>query len=318
MAYAIRLGSLVMLLLFLDQAHSAEKLCDNLGTFCVCSEPLNSQQVIPAAGGNANLGVNPTDSTSKECNASFSGKAVYAENGGAAVAAFGFPAGNTLNYVWRIDSGGIASLDGNRMNYSTGTVCTRIYQRFTDNFPDPLNPARGKLMELSFEGSSPANRYMNQMQWDEDKAPSKIRMEIVGSSYGVDQLLIEDDPLKPNVKLPDCKNSWCRMEQCIDRYNDGRIVSRGRVVVVNTGVTLTKVSSAGTMVGPKNLDVVWIGNMFRQSASQGSRYISHGMQAFWPQADGNAWIGKALEIETGTGTSPGTLMKPGPPKIIGR
>jgi len=49
-------------------------------------------------------------------------------------------------------------------------------------------------------------------------------------------------------------------------------------------------------------DTVWFGNFYLENIT-GSRYISHGMQAFWA-TDGGQWIGAAYEIEGGTPVVP--------------
>jgi len=283
---------------------AAESRCNELGAACVCSEPLNAQMTIPPA-----TFVNPPDSTDHECAGEANDhKSVYAVGGGAMVAAFGMPAGSSVNQVWRIDGGGIAHLTGTNLNFTTGTICTRLYQRFSPDFPDidaSLNPPqRAKLMQISLNGSG----YLHQTEWYE-YSPWRVSLSIVG--YGVDESVGyygtggRGSVTGSQVALNDCRNSWCRFEQCIDK-DSTTVVGRGRIVVLNTGATMTFTSDAGSFSGSVTTGPMWIGNLFRQNSSTGSRYVSYGAEAFWPQANGS-WIGPAYEVEPSaapTGVTP--------------
>lgn len=270
---------------------AGELRCDQLGGDCVCSEPLNSQQNIGPS-----TFVNPTDTSAKECRGEGgNGGSVYAQHGGSSVAAFGFPSGSSVSWVWRLDGGGINHLTGNSQTFTQGTLCTRIYQRFSTDFPTPIvdgPDVRAKLMEISLV--SGGSQFLNQSQWHFATNPSGFKNEVVG--FGIDQ---DVSPSGSSVRLDDCKSHWCRMEQCVDRYPDGRIVSRARIKVIGTSQEATFVSSTGSKTGEATTYHIWIGNLFRQNSSTGSRFISHGIQSFSSQTNGAAWIGPASEIETG-------------------
>src|SRR5262249_50679187 len=160
----------------------------------------------------------------------------------------------SVSWVLRIDGGGIAHLTGTRLTFTEGTICSRIYQRFSSDFPDLGFDDRAKLMQLSLNASG---TLLHQTQWH--FAQPRIKVETVG--FGIDQ----DLPWTGStISLSDCRASWCRMEQCIDKYATGRVVARVRVVELNSGKTMVLTSANATQQGSVTLDPVWIGNLYRQ------------------------------------------------------
>ncbi len=261
-----------------------EAACAALGEACVCSEPLDQAQAL-----NFDFN-NPSDSPPEsEC---FGGDSFHLGGGGETVPAFGMPAGSTASTVWRIDYGGsytIASLNGDSTTLDQGTVCTRIYQRFSDDYPLMGSVAfeeRNKMLELS--GSW--GQFQSEFWGPTADAVFSPRGTVYGTSFSR-----RLDASGGAVSIPDCKGSWCRFEQCIDR-SGSTATFRTRATVVNTGETVVHDSGPIGGVGPMHMETVWIGNLYREVVTAGSRYISHGMQAHWRDSTGH-WIGAALEVE---------------------
>ena len=230
------------------------------------------------------------------------------------------PAGNSVNWVWRIDSPNYsytnAIFNGNPMTITTGTICTRLYQTFSSDFPPPTDPtpnSRAKLQEFGL-GSA-----YQQTEWFESgshRVSDSLVMFNINQSVGYYGTPNAGTLTGQQVDFTDCQNSWCRFEQCLDVASNGNITGRVRAVVVNTGKTMTLTGGQATHLGPAIIDRVWIGNLYRQNSSQGSRYFSYGMQAFWPQASGAAWIGPAYEVEGGAATAPPPSGSQPPPAPV--
>lgn len=276
-------------------AAGAESLCNTLGTYgaggyCVCSERLNANE--SSTPGNY---IDFSDSSTRECGST--GLIGYSVVGFTSVAAFDMP-GTGVSYVKAIvGGGGNDSIDGTHMTFSTGTLCARMYQRFSSDWPtavgDSNQPVRQKLSEISgtYNGNS---ALFLQSQWN----PFVDRIKAENSSS------IWDEDLSwtgGTVTLQDCKDSWCRLETCVDKLSDGRTRGRFRAVVVDTGETATFLPSGwGTTSGMINVDRVWFGNLDRQYGSgTGTRYMSHAIQTFIPAGDETFWPGEACELEGG-------------------
>ena len=278
-------------------ATAAESRCSELGSGCVCSEPLNASASFPA-----NSNINPPDSTTKECGG---GAPLVSTGGGAVVPEFGMPAGNSVNYVWRLDSPNFsytnAILYGNTMTVPAGTLCTRLYQTFSSDFPELDTPSRAKLQEFGIGGA------YQQTEWYES---GSSRLADAFVMFGIDQSVGSFGVPNPGtqtgpiIHLSDCRSSWCRVEQCLDVASTGTITGRVRITVLNTGAVETLTSAPAIHLGSANVDKVWIGNLYRQNSSAGYRYISHGMEAFWSTPSASNWIGKAYEVEGGGSTAP--------------
>ncbi len=259
-----------------------EAVCSALGGACTCSEPLDVFQVLGQGL------YNPIDSTDKECGGI---GAVYSATNLAAVNAFGMPAGSSVEYVWRTDygRGGIATVTGNSLTLTEGTVCTRLYQRLSSDYPrmglTGNGAERNKVMEM---GSS-------EFQFQSEFFPPSTG---VFSPRGYIRSVGYDARLSgsgPTVTTEDCKSSWCRFEQCTDR-SGSTVTFRTRVTVLDSGKVLNHTSGGIHGVPPLSMEPLWIGNLYREVVYDGSRFLSHAMQAEWPNPAGQ-WIGPACEVE---------------------
>src|SRR5262245_36188306 len=89
--------------IFATNSYAAEQRCTELGTNCLCSEPLNTNSLVYSSPY-----YNPADSTTKECDGfdAIPGKAIVRPNGGLlttndAMIMGALPAGHTNTYVVR-------------------------------------------------------------------------------------------------------------------------------------------------------------------------------------------------------------------------
>ena len=97
------------------------------------------------------------------------------------------------------------------------------------------------------------------------------------------------------ITVQDCKDHWCRMEQCVD-LSGSTANFRTRVAVVGTSKVQSGESGPIQGVTSLPLEVMWIGNLYREIVYTGSRFLSHAMQTHWPASNGR-WIGPACEVE---------------------
>ncbi len=267
-----------------------ETVCAALGNACVCSEPLDTDQDLPPQSF-----VDPVDSGDLGCDGEQGDqRAFYAASGGAAVPSAAFPAQADVTWVWRVEylTGGIANVTGNALTLNEGTVCTRIYQRFSSDYPSmgqSSNPSneRNKLLEMS----GPWGQFQTQF-WPPNADAAFSGHATLSGIYDAN---FEEGP--DHITISDCTDRWCRMEQCIDR-SGGAATFRVRAAVV--GGSKVSTGSSGAVAGVPALDIsrMWIGNLFREEVTfPGERFISHGIQAEWPTVNGTRWIGPACEIE---------------------
>lgn len=267
-----------------------ETVCTALSDACVCSEPLDTDQSLPLQSF-----VDPVDSGDLGCDGEQGDqRAFYAAGGGTALPPVAFPAQADVTWVWRVEYliGGIANVTGNTMTLDQGTVCTRIYQRFSSDYPlmgQSSNPSneRNKLLEMS----GPWGQFQTQF-WPPNADAAFSGHATLSGIYDAN---FEEGP--DQISIRDCTDRWCRMEQCIDRSGD---TATFRVHASVVGGTKVSTGSSGAVAGVPPLDIsrMWIGNLFREEViAPGERFISHGMQTYWPTVSGTRWIGPACEVE---------------------
>lgn len=254
-----------------------EQRCAELGENCVCNERFNVEQPI-LSGWN-----DPFDSSGNtQC---AGGNVVETQRGGLAVAAkvAGLP--GSSEWVWMVDSSGtqITTVNGNTGTFSNGTMCTRIYARF--DIPDTTrDDQRIKVAEMT--GPEFPALLQSQFWWFDDNSAgysvTRWGMDRSADSVG-------------RITLGDCRESWCRIEQCIGQ-SGGVAQARMRYVRLDDGATMTFTSAPASADSITN-EVVWFGNFYTQNVEVGSRtYFSHALQALWPSDEGQ-WVGPANEIE---------------------
>jgi len=279
---------------------NGENRCDDLGSACVCSEALDTSETITTSVHN------PGPSTTNECNGG-----PFIEFPSASLIRFasesGMPGGNTVTNVLEMDDAAsdptFKTLGSDVTTFSSGTVCTRGYQRYNqaliNSFTNVTND-RIKIIEFGM-ASCPI-----QMTWAVNGPTSDAYVGVgPGTCSGPGEQMIESGDA---ITIQDCVDGWCRMEFCAT-VSGGTTTLRGRQVALATSKThnFDFTFSASTIdLGGEGF---WIGNHYIEQDIDvaGERYASFEMEAFWssPQAS-NVWIGAASEVEGGAAAPSGS------------
>jgi hypothetical protein len=288
-------------------AGPVEQRCTDLGSACLCSEPLRY-----TSGGTLREDVDPPDSEgtgAKECG---NGSTLDAEPTGIQLVtenANDFPGPNPPAYVLKMTS---TTNDGDNSwllygDLPTGvrneTICSRNYQRFGSNLPIARDPnMRIKLQEAEVGGVLMQHELQHYNQGN------------LGINYDCNQ----DGTV--NIQLAG-RTSWIRFESCYD-VGTSSVHTRLRATVVDTGVSDSVSCGPKSLSTPANFTMYQIGNLFLQTLGDssviGSRYVTHGIQTRVP-LNSSFWPGPASELETGGSTPPPPppptqpLGKPGQP-----
>lgn len=286
-------------------AAPVEQRCSELGSACLCSEPLR----FTSAGRLVEM-VDPPDSEgagAKEC---AGGSAIDAEPSGMQLvdrvdnaSNTDFPGPNPPAFVLKMTS--VANDADNgwqvRGNQPTGvqneTICSRDYQRFGNDLPIAVEPMRIKMSESVLNGR------LNQDG-------------IVMNGRGQFDVHDGDCTGTNNIQMAG-RQSWIRHETCMDVGSSSYTI-RARVVVIETGVTDTITCGPHPLSTPASYSEFLIGNLHLQTAGNsayfGSRYFTHAIQTRLP-LDSTFWPGPARELEVagGTSTPPPTTPPPTTP-----
>lgn len=293
-------------------AAPVEQRCTDLGSACLCSEPLRY-----TSGGTLQEDVDPPDSEgagAKECGSG--GRAVDAEPTGMRLvntvdgaSGVDFPGPNPPAYVLKMTS--IAN-DGDNgwliwgtlpTNVRNETICSRTYQRFGNDLPIARDPnMRVKLQEAEVGGVLIQHELQHYSQGN------------IGINYDCNQ----DGTV--NVQLAG-RTSWIRFESCYD-VGTSSVNTRLKATVVDTGVSDMVSCGPKPLSTPANFTLYQIGNLFLQTQGDtsviGSRYVTHAIQTRTP-LNSSFWPGPASELESGGGSTPpppppsDSLGKPGQP-----
>ena len=293
-------------------AAAVEQRCTELGSACLCSEPLRY-----TSGGTLLENVDPPDSEgadAKECGA----PAVDAEPTGMRLVntvdnatGLDFPGPNPPAYVLKMTS---VTNDGDNSWYVYGdlptnvrneTICSRNYQRFGNDLPIARDPnMRIKLQEAEVGGTLIQHEIQHYNQGN------------IGINYDCNQ----DGTV--NVQMAG-RSSWIRFESCYD-VGTSSVTTRLKATVVDSGQSDQVSCGPKPIATPANFTLYQIGNLFLQTQGDGSvigsRYVTHAIQTRTP-LDSSFWPGPASELESGGGGSPPpppspTLGKPGQPTYV--
>jgi hypothetical protein len=294
-------------------AAAVEQRCTELGSACLCSEPLRY-----TSGGTLRENVDPPDSEgpgAKECgNGS---PALDAEPTGMQIVtetANDFPGSNPPAYVLKMRS---TTNDGDNSwmiygslptNVRNETICSRNYQRFGSDLPIARDPnMRIKLQEAQVGGVLIQHELQHYSQGN------------LGINYNCNQ----DGSV--NVQLAG-RSSWIRFESCYD-VGTSSVSTRLKATVVDTGQSDQISCGPKSLSTPANFTLYQIGNLFLQTLGDssviGSRYVTHAIQTRTP-LNASFWPGPASELESGGGGSPPPseppptepLGKPGQPTYV--
>ncbi len=303
-----------------SNAVAQEQRCDELGSNCICSEPMNAND------GGISSGHDFSDSPSAtECDryAKF-----YDSNKSSSnvrmVSETDMPAGNDTSHVLEVTSSGgnIVWLNGRaRPASSDERVCVRYYFKVTRDFSGagPNNKGcpseRNKLLQFSFGSSSPYQ--VSEYPGSSCQGPPGSGLAPYGKISSIQHGMSSGGAksLSPGVDWTSCMEGegWCRLESCV--HGD---LQAGRNIYVDTKLKAlsTGVESVQINHGPVNpgqgLSLVSADIFHGQgSGPTGSRFLSHFMQAAFSSNNGQ-WIGAAYEVEGGGGGGGGSSPPPAP------
>jgi len=274
-----------------------EQRCNELGAGCVCNEPLNAGDNLPAE---PDRHWNPSDTTTKECDGeNGNGQAMVmpgtyssAANVRASAAGVPFPSGADP-YVYRGPLGSIQQLHADAMyNVDEETVCHRVYRRYSKDAPPPPDTNyRIKNLQLGHLAVAPYGHIDLQHTFD---GSGNAYIQVVDPFYSAPDVAYGVPQFHQK-----CQAGWCRLEVCADQIGT-HLYYRYRVAFLATGEVLTFNSDAGE--GPSSTDFAYnVAHMFVQGSLPGSQFMSYQLLSRVPK-DQNFWIGPAYELEGGGGT----------------
>jgi len=294
-------------LLLQGSAVAGQKRCDELGSDCVCSEPLdNSDAYKPQVH-------DPSDSTAKECGSWNSN----APGQGTSSFPVRFPAGATVKRVLYMatDKGGAAFVGGleeSRRNLTNKTICIRSYRNYGVDHAPPGNVKIARIGDAS--RVSVAWQSAWEPGWEAggnpDSRPSVSWIAKFNDTGGVvDCNLPHMGNASEHVRFTDCQSHWCRFEICHDHNAaTGEMAMRAQWVQVGGSKKMGSYAGPGSY-GPycaaaKAATATFVGNVEVMEfvttgpppSAGGSIYLSHAMMAI-TDYDPNFWIGPAYEIE---------------------
>jgi hypothetical protein len=299
----------IFLHLWASNAQGAEQRCTELGSNCVCSEPLNTT-AFP--GGPPHW--NPADSTTKECSAEGVPGAAIARNAqdvqgsadGAALKAL--PSGHGVSHFLRGRDGheGIFMVgNGGTVSSSFVRIAARWYIYRSPNFEFVHEGAceNTKVTEHNYGSrvtvySSGSNVIFSTYNY----------LSSYGWSPGVD-CCNAGPGVNTTFPLSQHKGKWWRYEVVMSNRSGPNFDLKfyGKNVTDNgpeyTIIDLSRNSKVSNLTPPDLMSMILINN-YRQGVCLGWSGISHYMLAGWTTNAGQR-IGAAKEIE-----SPGTIPSP--------
>lgn len=312
-----------------NDGSNGENHCDDLGSICICSEPLDTTSFTTVFTDYDN----PGDTTSKQCThediPSNIGFAVYKTSQLTTPAASSLPAGNTVGHVWRLTPAG-ASTVGTGVGYITipsGTkrFCVRHYVKFSPDYADN-NCGLGKFTDSKWAAASPNFQLLT----GTNGLPSNGEaFSCADSSEGINCAMTHD--LAP----ADIIGEWTRVEMCLEHTAGFGSGSSGDVYVEGywTAITGAKAGHSTTVDYSVLKSSITLGfpDTFRMIARAfrgddnltccepghedatdclthrthpsvtAYREYSHAMLAAWTFQQRGLFIGAASEIEGGGG-----------------
>lgn len=302
-------GTILVLVLVLSgsSAVAAEQRCDELGSACVCSEPMNvNDGGIPSGHDfSDSSGATECDQHAKFFDTNKSSRDVRT------VTETDMPAGNATSHVLEVTDGGggIVWLNGRpRASSSDARVCVRYYFKVSRDFSGagPNNAGcpseRNKLLQFSFGSGSPYQ--VSELPGPQCQGPPGSGLAPYGDISSMQHGMSSGGArsLQPPVDWTSCfeGEGWCRLESCV--HGD---LQAGRNIYVDTKL---KALATGTEHVILNHGPVNPGQALSLAAAdifhgqgigpRGSRFLSHFMQAAFSSNNGQ-WIGAAHEVEGG-------------------
>lgn len=286
---AIALGPI--LVVAAAPAWAQEQRCQELGTACACSEPLDTSSFATVN----DRWVNPSDSPSAtQCEGELgNGASWYPEAFASPEPESGMPGGNTVNRVWRNTGIGVSHLTGSTPRSNSKRMCIRHYFNLSSDYSAAVGSAchANKLTQAGFGNSSHviSGQRFSTSTW----SLTAHNFSKIGDSHRLAE--------QGSLSLDDCRNTWCRAEICLsgDLAQGDGIYAEGYVERVSDGKRKTWVRTFLGDSDGSSAQRPWIANMYRGGSCNGDRAFSHAMQAEWT-TDAGQFIGAAYEVEGGS------------------
>lgn len=286
-----------------------EARCNELGSTCTCSEPLDF-----SSNGDLAINTDPPDSVTRECN---SGKAITLLSGARVDTVSASSTGlSGPSRVLRRKSGS-GSVRHVNQDFPDSTYCMRVY--FREDAATYL-PATGGEEDLKFMLAEKPNQ-TSVAAFLQFRAPGlQCGTTDKRTGWHTDSTVFASSG--DSISMEDCSDrGWCRAEMCFDHNWDGtdRLRWRCRVDSLGTGKTRTwsavSTNSQSTVNSGERAFPV---RLFSDYGPGGwERYFSHVMIATKRPADPSFWIGRAYEIESGGGPPPPAEQeRPQAPKLL--
>lgn len=266
---------------------SEEKRCSELGDYCLCSEPLDNDDVyLPHH--------DPSDSTTKECGV------MDAARGGIGTSDLPVrlsPSAKT-RYAFKIENDGWSNgwlsyrFPSDPLDVTGKTLCVRHYALYGRG----RKPANIKIARIGHPDGTAW-----QSAWNGPPQLSVIGTLGAPRNY-VDCNIPVVDPSNL-VEFDDCQDHWCRFEICAEHDpKTGEHMFRARWTQVGGAHSHESRGNCGAQPSPRSWIVGGSAAVLEYTtepgAAGGSRYLSHAMLVLRPY-DPNFWIGAACEVEGG-------------------
>lgn len=319
----------VLLLPVTANAAGSEARCDELGSNCICSEPLNTT-TFSNSGTGAAFWWNPGDTTTKQCGLFGSTNGFIEENTfthsgvstGEAINAL--PSGHTNTYVMQSGSATIGFIGHYLPATPTERVAMRGYVYYSTDF-DFTNENSctnsGKTFQLgspgpimSHTGTPHLYSWTSGDDWTSDTAGQPFDCCVKGPGH---------DAAVENEFFDGFRGNWFRYELIVrnttttgqtiiqvyrkDVTNDGP-----EYKIIDTSIATTQLvgdnwtsTIASSLSPPAQVRDLWF-DLFRHGNCNGTNALSHIMVAAW-SSDAGQRIGAATEIEGGS-SSPSIVI----------
>ena len=299
-----------------------EKRCSDLGSACICGEPLNGAthdggQTTWVSGQMFNADDSPAATQcfpypSDPGNELYCGAPVVGPVAASNYAAF-LPPGNTLSYLFLDQGPGICHVGHPRIvEQPDMTYCIRAYSRWDPASPMPNSDftnggQQQKIMTIGGDLAPGAGVYLN----------AQISLEPGGNlhtRFDGDMFNAPVDFASLGNASTDCTNAMCRFEICLDysAIGEGRVRLRRTTIAPGSG-QVTAFKPVGNTLRPNGLDLINLGaqglSMVAQNYSP-IRYNSHFIVTHVRPENRSFWPGPACEVEGSCGGGGGSSPVP--------
>lgn len=293
--------------------NGVEARCLELGANCVCSEPMDSADVLFNRPPEAH---NFTDSPAATDCSRFG---TYFESDNDA-SAFSTPTatgvlatpGGGVNRVLRIEAGhgGIVWLQPRQSATATDRrMCMRYYKRVSNDYSGAGYPGQGCASERNkvFQMTFGASRII-QIEERSDFGSGCYGPGNYKDFWLVNHNAGQSAPFTIDWDNCNERTGWCRFELCAsgDLARGQNIKIEGRITALGIGKDEIRTVTTGWNPGVGLGGSIIGGDVFHGQGSGplGHESLSHFMQATWP-TDAGQWIGASTEFEGGAGGGTG-------------